>query len=209
MPNASHTIREELVNILLFLGFIWFVFFVQVTFPGLHLDNYGITPRTTPGLIGIPCMVFLHASFQHIYANTIPLFFLLALLAGSRARSWEIVLEIVLLGGLLLWAFGRPTRDGVPMVHIGASGLIFGLIAFLIVSGILEQRIIPLCISILVGFCYGGTLLAGIMPQEVHSRISWEGHLYGAIAGAVVAYYLTAESDDEKKKSAEESSTPS
>jgi membrane associated rhomboid family serine protease len=185
MQNASHTIREELSYILLFIGVIWAVFFVSCFFH--TLDQYGVVPRTAAGLIGIPFSIFLHANFQHLFGNTVPLFILLALLAGSKARSWEIVLYVTLLGGLFLWLCGREA------CHIGASGLIFGLIAFLIVSGLLEGRIVPLLISLAVGFFYGGTLLTGVLPS-IGSKVSWDGHLCGAIAGGLVAYYLTRES---------------
>jgi membrane associated rhomboid family serine protease len=117
-------------------------------------------------------------------SNTIPLFVLLALLAGSNARSWEIVAEVVLLGGLLLWLVGRPAT------HIGASGLIFGLITFLIVSGIREKRIVPLVVCLVVGFLYGGALIWGIIPR-FGSHGSWDGHLCSALAGGIVAYALT------------------
>ena len=80
-------------------------------------------------------MPFLHANLHHILSNTFPLFILLVLLAGSKARSWEIVVDIVLLGGALLWLFGRPGDV------IGASGLIFGLIAFLILSGFWKSEL--------------------------------------------------------------------
>jgi membrane associated rhomboid family serine protease len=195
MQNASHTIREELFYILLFLGAIWAVFGLSCVFESLNA--YGVAPRTASGLIGIPISNFLHENFRHVFGNTIPLFILLALLAGSKARSWEIVLYIVLLGGSLLWVFGRSAVNGHPTVHIGASGLIFGLIAFLILSGFLEKRLVPLLIAIAVCFFYGGTLLSGVMPQ-VNSNVSWDGHLCGAIAGGLVAYYLTKESRPEK-----------
>jgi membrane associated rhomboid family serine protease len=184
MQNASHSIGEELHYILLFILSIWAVFFLSYFFPSL--DNFGVVPRTASGLIGIALMPFLHANIHHILGNTVPLFILLMLLAGSKARSWEIVIYVALLGGTMLWIFGRPA------CHIGASGLIFGLIAFLLVSGLLEKRIVPLLIAIFVGFFYGGTLLAGILPT-VGSHISWDGHLCGAIAGGLVAYYLTNE----------------
>ena len=131
-------------------------------------------------------MPFLHADFHHIVSNTFPLFILLMLLAGSKARSWEIVIEVVLLGGLLLWLFGRHAD------HIGASGLIFGLVAFLIVSGLLERRIVPLIVTAVVAFLYGGTLLSGVLPR-LGSHVSWDGHLCGAVAGGIVAYALTRE----------------
>jgi membrane associated rhomboid family serine protease len=184
MPDQSHTIRQEITGVILFVGSIWAVFLVSLVFPGV--DGYGVIPRRAIGLVGIPAMPFLHASFQHILSNTIPLFVLLILLAGSRAESWEVVVLIALLGGLLLWVFGREA------IHIGASGLISGLTAFLILSGFLEQRIIPLLIALLVGFFYGTSLVLGIIPR-FGSQISWDGHLCGALAGAIVAYALARE----------------
>jgi len=96
------------------------------------------------------------------------------------------VTYIVILSGLLLWLLGRPWLPGQQTTHVGASGLIYGLIAFLIVAGLLERRVVPLVIAIFVGFLFGGTLLSGVLPK-VGSHVSWEGHLFGAIAGAVVA----------------------
>ena len=140
------------------------------------------------GLVGILAAPFLHANLGHLINNTIPLTVLLLLLAGSKAQSWKIVVYIVLLSGTLLWLFGRPAT------HIGASGLIYGLVAYLILSGIREQRIVPMIISIVVGFLYGGTLASGLVPR-LGSQVSWEGHLLGAIAGGVVAYVMTRDRD--------------
>lgn len=118
MHNASHTIKEELHGVLLFVGTIWAVFLVSLALPSI--DLWGVVPRTLVGLVGIPAMPFLHANLHHIVSNTVPRLVLLCLLAGSKARSWEIVTAVVLLGGLLLWFCGRPA------IHIGASGLISG-----------------------------------------------------------------------------------
>ena len=181
MADSSHTIREEINAVALFVGAIWAVFFLSLAFPAL--DEYGVIPRRFIGLVGIPAMPFLHASFGHLLSNTIPLVVLLILLAGSRAESWQVVLDVALLGGLLLWIFGREA------VHIGASGLISGLTAFLILAGLLEQRIVPLLVALIVGFLYGGSLIFGVIPH-FGSNISWDGHLCGAIAGGIVAYVL-------------------
>ncbi len=181
MPAEPHTIRQEIHGVVLFIGAIWAVFLASWVFPGI--DNYGVLPRRMIGLVGIPAMPFLHANLAHILSNTVPLFVLLILLAGSRAESWEVVALITLLGGLLLWIFGREA------IHIGASGLISGLGAFLMLSGFLERRIIPLLIALLVGFFYGGALVAGIIPR-IGSQVSWDGHLCGAIAGGLVAIAL-------------------
>jgi membrane associated rhomboid family serine protease len=182
MPDAAHTIRDEIRGVALFIGLIWAVFLMSLLYPGL--DQYGVIPRKLVGLVGIVAMPFLHGNLGHILSNTVPLFVLLVLLAGSRAESWEVVVIIAILGGLLLWIFGRPA------VHIGASGLISGLIAFLVLSGFLELRIVPLLIALLVGFLYGGSLVLGVLPR-LGSDVSWDGHLCGAIAGGFVAYALT------------------
>jgi membrane associated rhomboid family serine protease len=184
---ARHTVREELYGVLAFVGFIWCAFFVGHILP-FQLESYGVTPRTFRGLVGIPMAPFLHANLEHLVSNTIPLVVLLLLLAGSRGRSWAVVTSIMLLSGGLLWLFGGPA------IHIGASSLIYGLIAYLIVSGIRELRIVPMIVSVVVGLLYGGTLAAGVLPSSA-SHISWEGHLFGAIAGAAVAYWQTKERD--------------
>jgi membrane associated rhomboid family serine protease len=183
MRDSRHTVQQELHGILAFVGAIWAVFLISCFAPSL--DNHGVVPRTLAGLVGILAMPFLHADLHHIVGNTVPLLVLLALLAGSRAQSWEIVVEIILLGGGLLWLTGPDNTD-----HIGASGLIFGLVAFLVLSGFLEKRPVPLLISVLVGFLYGSTLIWGVLPHP-GSRVSWQGHLCGAVAGAAVAYALT------------------
>jgi membrane associated rhomboid family serine protease len=182
MKNASHSVGHEIHGVILFVGSIWAVYLISLAFP--RVDNYGVVPRTASGLTGVVAMPFLHANLHHLIANTIPLAVLLLLLAGSRARSWSVVIAVTVLGGFLLWLFGRPA------VHIGASGLISGLTAFLILSGLREGRVVPLLIAVLVGFLYGSSLVMGVIPR-FGSQLSWDGHLCGAIAGAIVAYALT------------------
>jgi membrane associated rhomboid family serine protease len=182
---AKHSVRDELTGVLAFIGLVWCVFVVGHVLP-FRIESYGITPRSLRGLVGIPAAPFLHANLAHLISNTVPLTVLLLLLAGSRAQSWAIVASIVVLSGALLWLFGRPAT------HVGASGLIYGLIAYLLVSGIREVRIVPMIIAILVGFLYGGTLASGVLPTS-GSHISWEGHLFGAIAGCGIALLMTQE----------------
>lgn len=180
MKNYAHKIKEEALAISAFIVFIWVVFLLDLILP---LENFGLTPRDSGGLIGIIAMTFLHGSYQHLMSNTVPLVALLALLAGSRADSKKVVAIIILLGGSLLWLFGRG-----DYVHIGASLLVFGLAVFLVVSGILEKRTIPMVISVVVALVYGTSLLSGIMPWQ--QGISWDGHLMGGIAGGVTAWWL-------------------
>lgn len=185
----KHTIREEVHGVLILVAVLWAVFLIDLVVP-IEFAQWGVRPRTVSGLVGIPLMPFLHASFGHLLSNTIPLVILLVLLAGSRANSWLIVVQVVLGGGALLWLFGRSAD------HVGASGLIYGLIAFLIVSGLLERRLIPLGIALLVGFLYGTTLISGVIPR-FGDNVSWDGHLLGACAGGAIAYLHTRGSDKE------------
>jgi membrane associated rhomboid family serine protease len=183
---AKHTVREELAGVVAFVGVVWAVFLVDLALPGRQ-QSYGLTPRTMHGLVGVVTMPLLHANLEHLVSNTVPLIVLLTLLAGSRPRSWAIVAGMVVVSGALLWLFGRQAN------HIGASALIYGLIAYLFVAGILERRFVPLALALVVGFLYGGTLAAGVVPR-VGSYISWDGHLCGAVAGALIAYWLTGRS---------------
>ncbi len=176
--DNKHRIREELRWIFAFVSLIWCVFFLDRFLP---LETLGLVPRSVSGLVGVGAMTFLHTDFSHLLGNTVPLISLLLLLAGSRANSIAIVCVIAFGGGVLLWAFGRSDT-----LHIGASLLVFGLVAYLIVSGLLERRPMALALSILVAFLYGGTLLGGIMPWQ--TDISWDGHLFGAIAGVISAF---------------------
>jgi membrane associated rhomboid family serine protease len=184
MKNPANSAKKELAGIAIFIVILWGAFVVDLVLPVDLVKTCGLVPRTSQGLLGIPCMPLLHASVGHLLSNTIPLIVLLALLAGSQARSWETVLELVVFGGLILWLVGRS------VIHVGASGLVFALMAFLIVSGPLEKRFVSLAVALLVAFLYGGTLILGVLPG-INPRVSWDGHLCGAVAGAMIAFART------------------
>jgi membrane associated rhomboid family serine protease len=186
IKDAAHTVGQELKGIAIFVGIVWGAFILNWIVYLIDFNSFGLVPRTLWGAVGIVSMPFLHVGWGHLLGNTVPLLILLTLLAGSKARSWEIVAEIVIAGGVLLWIFGRNAT------HVGASGLIYGLVAFLIISGLLERRIIPLIVSFAVGILYGGMLIWGVLPGT-DSQVSWDGHLCSAIAGGLVAWLLTRE----------------
>jgi membrane associated rhomboid family serine protease len=175
----KHRIVDELHGVAVFVAIIWAVFILDILLPG-EFNGFGLSPRSVVGLTGIVTMPFLHGDWDHLIGNTAPLIVLLCLLAGSRANTYRIVPQIVVLGGILLWVFGTVNT------HVGASGLIYGLIAFLIVAGFREGRLGALAIAVFVGFTYGATLIVGVLPT-VGPGISWDGHLTGAIAGGIVA----------------------
>lgn len=180
MKKHVHKVKEEALSIAIFIALIWGVYLFDLFLP---LEKLGLIPRDGGGLFGIITMTFLHGDFQHILSNTMPLVVLLALLAGSGADSKKVVASIIILGGLLLWLFGRGNS-----IHIGASLLVFGLAVFLLVSGFIEKRIVPMIISVVVAFVYGTTLLSGVLPWQ--EGVSWDGHLMGGIAGVITAWVL-------------------
>ncbi len=191
MPSLADSVGKELRNILIFVGVIWAVFLVSYLLP--VIVDYGLQPRMTIGLLGIGTMPLLHAGVGHIVGNTIPLVVLLFLLVGSRAKSWQIVAEIVVLGGAILWVFGRSAN------HIGASGLVSGLITFLVLGGAFERRFVPVVVAVITFVLYGSSLLWGLVPRD--PQVSWDGHLCGAVAGGLLAFQLARRSRPKEQKS--------
>jgi len=179
-------------TILTFVALLYLVELVDQLMGG-KLDANGIRPDTTDGLWGIIFAPVLHANWQHLMANTVPLLVLgfLMTLAGLSRFIWATAI-VWILGGFGTWLIGDVGSSCGPTDHIGASGLIFGWLAFLLVFGIFVRRFWDIVIGLVVLFVYGGVLL-GAMPVLHHcGGVSWQGHLCGAIAGVVAAYMLSA-----------------
>jgi membrane associated rhomboid family serine protease len=144
------------------------------------LDVFGILPRTAWGLIGILCSPMLHLNFAHLSANALSLFVLLILLFGDRYYFPERTLAWIWVGsGLGTWLIGRGGA-----IHIGASALVYGLVAYLIAAGFWMKSWRSILVAAAVLLLYGGLFL-GVLPQS--GMVSWEGHLAGAITGLLVA----------------------
>lgn len=169
-------------SLYLLIGFIGVILVVEVL-NGLldhSLNAYGLVPRTTDGLIGIPLSPLLHGSFLHVQSNAVGLLALGCLaVIRSRERFPWVCLVIILLGGLGLWLVGRPAT------HIGASGLVFGLFGYLLVKGLVDRSIMSLLVAVVVTGVFGWAMLSGILPTN--DFVSWEGHLCGLAAGALAA----------------------
>jgi membrane associated rhomboid family serine protease len=173
----TKTNRQGILFATSLVGLIVGGYAVQV-FAWPRLGEFGLAPRTARGLIGIFSMPFLHASVGHLLANLTALVVLLGFVfAFHSKRLPEVVIRVILVGGILLWIFGRPAN------HVGASGLIYGLAAFVIVSGIVQRRFLPVAAAIGVAVMYGSPLFWGLVP--VDPGISWDGHLAGGLAGAL------------------------
>jgi len=187
LTGNQHQIGDEIKGVLIFVGVIWVVHLLDIFLP--LGESLGLVPRYLSGILGIGTMTFLHRDFSHLMSNTFPLIVLLTLLAGSRANSWQTVASIAVLGGLLLWLFGRNGDDATIVSHIGASLLVFGLVTFFLAAAWFEKRLVPMLIAAVVGFMYGWSTLTGVLPLT--KGVSWDGHLCGAIAGVLVAWLQT------------------
>ncbi|MCK9423908.1 MAG: rhomboid family intramembrane serine protease [Bacteroidales bacterium] len=163
---------------------LWIIKAIDILFD-LGLNNYGLIPLKTIGLIGIFTAPFLHANLAHLFANSVPLLILGAFLFYFyKEIAWMILGLLYLITGIWVWTFARGNG-----VHIGASGVIYGMASFLFFSGIIRREKSLMVITMLVAFLYGG-LIWGIFPQLFpHQPISWESHLMGLLAGMVLAIY--------------------
>lgn len=167
------------------------IFFLLITFSlklietleGFSLVEWGIKPLSLIGLPGILLAPLVHSDWEHFFANAIPLFVLgTSLFYFYRGISIKVFLLIYLLTGLWVWLGARDAW------HIGASGVIYGLAAFLVFGGFLRNYIPLMAISLMVVFLYGG-MIWGIFPFEWDVPYSWESHLWGTVAGGLLAVF--------------------
>lgn len=168
-----------------FVAALWIIQIVNwATGYGLNAE-FGLIPRQVSGLDGVVGMPFLHGSFAHLTANTAPLLVLGALQAATATRGLMATNAIVVgAGGLLVWLLGSTG------IHIGASGLVFGWVGFLITRGLVDRSAVTLGAASLVAVFYG-SIIWGVLPGQ--PGVSWEAHLFGAIAGAVAALLTRAQ----------------
>ena len=147
------------------------------------LNSYGIFPRQAIGLRGILLMPFLHGDLPHLMANTLPFLVLGWLVMVREIGEFFAVSAIAtVVSGLGIWLFGATNS-----VHVGASGVIFGYLGFLLLRGFFERNILSIVMSLIVGFLYGG-LIWGVLPSQ--PGVSWEGHLFGFLGGILAARLL-------------------
>ncbi|MCW0482257.1 rhomboid family intramembrane serine protease [Gaoshiqia sediminis] len=187
-PNKSETdarlekkiFKHSMVFPGFFLLCFWLVLLVESTL-GYNFTQFGIFPHQLKGLKGILFSPFIHSGFKHLFANSVPFFVLsLALFYFYRKLAYRIFFLIYFLSGICVWLGGREAW------HIGASGLVYGLGAFLFFSGIFRNDVRLLTIAIIVVFLYGG-MFWGIFPIE--PTISWESHLWGAASGLFLSVF--------------------
>lgn len=161
---------------------MWLVFSIQF-FLGFDFSRFGILPRTAWGLIGILTAPLIHGNSVHIISNTVPLLFLgWTLFFFYENIAKKVFVICYFLTNLIVWIFARPS------LHIGASGIVYGIAFFLISYGFFKKDFKSLIISAIIIFFYGG-MVYGLFPNQ--PGISWESHLIGAIVGGYVAMNFT------------------
>lgn len=145
--------------------------------------RYGIVPRDLDGLWGILFAPFLHGDLAHLMANTVPFLILgwLVMLYGIK-DFWVTSMIAAIVGGLGAWLFSPPYS-----VSVGASGVIFGYLGFLLLRGFFERSLVSILVSLVVAVVYGG-LVFGVLPSQ--PGISWQSHLFGFIGGILAARLL-------------------
>jgi membrane associated rhomboid family serine protease len=164
------------------LGFVALLWAVLLLGQGLDLQQFGVRPHQWPGLVGIFAAPLLHGGFKHLLDNSIPLVVVGTTMLYLYPKSALRVLPAVYLGpGIAVWLFAKGG------IHIGASGLVYGLVAYVFVAGLIRRDRRAIAASMLVAFMYGA-LAWGVTPIQV--GMSWETHLAAALIGAAMAVLL-------------------
>lgn len=177
---------------LILVGILWIVHIIKIT-TSIPIGYYGIFPREVSGLRGIVFAPMIHGDFQHLISNSVPMLVLTTIISYFyRKVAVPSFVLIYVLTGFAVWMFARRSY------HIGASGVVYGLVSFVFWSGVFRRNLRSIVLALIVTILYSG-YFAGILPTK--EGISWESHLFGAIAGLMVAFLLKGivEDDDIKR----------
>jgi len=160
---------------------MWALFWLQALL-SVPLNDYGILPRTFIGLIGILTAPLLHGNLAHLVSNSVPLLFLgTTLYFFYRKQAFVVFTSCYLVTGVLVWIFARSS------IHIGASGLIYGLASFLVFAGLFRRDFMAILISVVIILSYS-QLIYGLLP--IQKGVSFESHLLGGLVGLFCAWQL-------------------
>ncbi len=177
-PRARRNFSLALKIALTLTAVLWIILIVDSVF-GFGFSRFGLRPRHLDGLIGVVTAPLLHGGVEHLFSNTLPILVSLTTILYLYPRSAMRVVPIIWMGsGLLAWFIGRPS------LHFGASGFVYGLLAYVFISGILRMDMRSVAVSLMVWFLYG-SMIWGVLP--IRPNMSWELHLSGAILGVALA----------------------
>ena len=191
---------DAFVPMIVMIAAMWVLEIVDVPLDG-RLDRFGIRPRQLDGLDGLVFAPFLHLGFGHLIANTIPFVVMGGVICLSGPKRFvQVTLIVGLVSGVGVWLTGA----GNSLV-IGASGLVFGYLTYLVVRGIFARNLLYLAGGAVVLAIYGGVLW-GLLPRP---GISWQGHLFGAVGGVVAAAVLHGSTGEDQAGTASSSGSTS
>jgi len=195
MQKEEKTFVNSLVIPFILVLIMWAVMIIR-TIGGYNFAFLGIYPQKGLGLFGIVTTPFIHGDFSHLMANSVPMLLLgTALFLFYRDIALRILVMIWLFTGFWVWVGGREAW------HIGASGIVYGLSAFILISGIIRRHTGLMAMALVVVFLYG-SLIWGIFPEFFpEENISWESHLFGMVAGVALALYYRKEGPQRRKYS--------
>jgi membrane associated rhomboid family serine protease len=179
MTEEKKKLFQSLIYPVAFILLLWLVKVFEISF-GINLIPLGVFPRKKSGLVGIITAPLVHADFNHLISNSLPLLFVgLGISYSYPTISKKLYLGVYLLQGLFVWIFARQAY------HIGASGLVYGFISFLFFSGIIRRDNRSIALALIVTLLYG-SLTWGVLP--IKAEISWESHLFGSLVGILFAF---------------------
>lgn len=195
--------KRTFIPVVLPLLAMWVMFILSFVLGNWFNRTLALNARDFSGLIGIIFMPLLHGGFGHLIGNTMSWIVLGGMTSMLTKRFTTVMISLWLLSGAILWIIGTPwvchapAGGGCVVNHIGASTVIYGFAAFIVTYAILARRFLAMLFGIFVAFVYGISMLLGMLP--ITPGVSWTGHLSGAIAGVVVAFFFTKEAREQRR----------
>jgi membrane associated rhomboid family serine protease len=178
------SLKERGKFLLVFLTALWGLELIDTLLLGQRLNHLGIRPRSLSGLWGIVFAPLLHGNLLHLLTNTLPFLVLgFLLMLRGQLEFLRVTVLIWLIGGLGIWLTGGPNT-----IHLGLSMVVFGYLGYLLSSAYYQRNLNNVLIALLVGFLYGG-MIFGVLPLRF--GVSWQGHLFGFVAGVLAAGWLS------------------
>jgi membrane associated rhomboid family serine protease len=186
VDTRTRKVIRPLIPVAALVAVMWVVEILDAGTP-LRLDQFGIVPRRLGGLDGIVFAPFLHVSFRHLISNTVPFLILGSVISVQRVSRLVSVFLLTAIGsGMGVWLIA-PSRT----VTLGASGVVFGLLGYLLARGFFDRKPVSMLVGVVALLFYGGTLF-GLLPNR--DGVSWQAHLFGFIAGVFSAWILDGRS---------------
>ncbi len=184
MKKEKQLFGSSLLIAGIWVGILWAVELIEI-FSDTSFSRLGIYPRHAEGLVGILTAPFVHGNIMdHLLSNSISLLPLaVALFFFYRPIAWQVVMFIQIASGVWVWIAARTS------LHIGVSGIIYGLAFFLFFSGVFRKELVAMAVALVVVF-FHGSMVWGTLPFFTPEHVSWESHLFGGIAGVVAAFFM-------------------